>query len=75
MLGKNIASPGVVRFWPREHQKGPQSKGRVMAFKILALAIIGAFAYSFQGFDGEQAIFLAALPLVAAITFILLGPG
>ena len=46
-----------------------------MGFKILALAIIGAFAYSFQGFDGDHAMFLAALPLVAALTFILLGPG
>jgi hypothetical protein len=46
-----------------------------MGVKIVALAIIGAFAYSFQGFDGDFAIYFAALPVVAAITFLLLGPG
>lgn len=46
-----------------------------MGFRILALAIIGAFAYSFQGFDGDFAIMFVALPVVAAITFLLLGPG
>jgi hypothetical protein len=46
-----------------------------MGFRLLALAIIGAFAYSFQAFDGDFAIYFAALPVVAAITFILLEPG
>ncbi len=46
-----------------------------MGFRIIALAIIGGFAYSFQGFDGDHAMLLAALPVVAALTFILLGPG
>ncbi len=46
-----------------------------MAFRIAALAIIGAFAYSFQAFDGDFAMWFAALPVVAALTFILLGPG
>lgn len=48
---------------------------RPMLFKVIALAIIGAFAYSFQGFDGDYAVLLAALPVVVAVTFILLGPG
>ena len=39
------------------------------------LAMIGAFAYSFQGFNGDFAIYFAALPVVAAVAFILLGPG
>ncbi len=46
-----------------------------MAFKLIALSIIGIFAYSFQGFDGDYAMLLAALPVVTAVTFILLGPG
>ena len=46
-----------------------------MAFKAIALAIIGFFAYSFQGFDGDYAVLFAALPVVTAMAFILLGPG
>jgi hypothetical protein len=64
-----------LRFRPRTKQQGPFMKGPLMAFKIIALAIIGVFAYSFQGFDGDHALYLAALPVVAALTFILLGPG
>ena len=46
-----------------------------MGFKLVALAMIGAFAYSIQGFDGDFAIMFAALPVMAALTFALLGPG
>lgn len=46
-----------------------------MGFRILIVAILGAIAYSLQGFDGDQAMLMAALPAVAALSFILLGPG
>ena len=46
-----------------------------MGFRLIVLAMIGAFEYSFQGFNGDFAIYFAALPVVAAVAFILLGPG
>lgn len=76
----SIASSGpslaVTTQYRRRHSAGAVAQGlRVMGFRIVALAIIAAFAYSFQGFDGDHAMFLAALPIVAAVCFILLGPG
>lgn len=54
---------------------GRQERLRAMGFRILVVAIFGAIAYSLQGLDGDQAILMAALPAVAAMSFILLGPG
>ncbi|MEQ1716557.1 MAG: hypothetical protein ABL907_11315 [Hyphomicrobium sp.] len=46
-----------------------------MGLQVAAALIIGAIAYAFHAFDSEQALFLTALPMVAALTFIILGPS
>jgi hypothetical protein len=41
--------------------------------KIFAVIMLVLAAYTFQGLEGDQAIIMAALPLTAAVTFLLLG--
>ena len=41
--------------------------------KIFAAVMIVLAGYAFQGLEGDQAIIMAALPLTAAATFLLLG--
>lgn len=44
-----------------------------MMFKVIGISVVAAFAYMLQGVEGDQAMVLLALPLAAAVTFVLLG--
>ncbi len=46
-----------------------------MFYRVLIVAIAGYAAYSYSAFDGDFAVALAALPVVTALAFVLLGPG
>lgn len=58
---------GAYMVWRRRR------RARVRRFRIVALALIGEFAYILQGLDGDQAAVVMALPAIGILTLVLLG--
>ncbi len=44
-----------------------------MFFKVLSLVFVGFVAASFQEYNGENIVAIAALPAVAVVAFLFLG--
>ena len=55
-------------------REGPfQERSAVVFFKVLSLVFVGFVAASFQEYNGENIIAIAALPAVAVVAFLFLG--